>query len=291
MRDKPAPIATGAIGAGFGDEHDDSVVHLAPELFELSFVRAGHMIYSVGNKQYVGEAGDLLLLHSSPSRLVQARAGPPIAQARTMWAHFRPRPHWNAWLDWPVVLPGIMKLRPPDGPAGWRVVRRLSHACRFGKLAIGTPLFQDKLFHHCEAVLIACRQINPQDAVAQMDPRIQRVCEFIISSSAKPISLRALAEIACLSPDRFEKLFLRETGSLPFRYIEQLRMLRAENILLRTNRPVSDISREVGISDPAYFARRFRLFFGTGPREYRASHAEVFGRKRRSSPGAQKRGR
>ena len=53
--------------------------------------------------------------------------------------------------------------------------------------------------------------------------------------------------------------------------------LQAENRLLRerqlADRPVSSIAYEAGFGDLSYFNRFFRRFFGTTPRDIRASQA------------------
>jgi len=47
-------------------------------------------------------------------------------------------------------------------------------------------------------------------------------------------------------------------------------MSEARVLLGRTDLPISEIARQVGIADAGYFARLFRTIHGVSPRRWRA---------------------
>ena len=51
--------------------------------------------------------------------------------------------------------------------------------------------------------------------------------------------------------------------------ITQTRMQQAKNLLRNTDKSISEIAEDVGISNYNYFSRIFKKRFGISPREYR----------------------
>jgi AraC family transcriptional regulator of arabinose operon len=101
------------------------------------------------------------------------------------------------------------------------------------------------------------------------DPRILRAMQTVCADLAAPHSVASLARTAGLSPSRFAHLFKTETGLTPQRYIEQQRIERAAQLLLRTPFPVAEIARQVGFDCPFYFSTRFSHHTGRSPRNHR----------------------
>jgi transcriptional regulator GlxA family with amidase domain len=83
------------------------------------------------------------------------------------------------------------------------------------------------------------------------------------------VTQRELADAVNLSVSRFAHLFRRETGASPARYLRQLRMERARELLDTTFLSVKQVMASVGINDPSHFARAFRSLNGLPPREWR----------------------
>jgi AraC-like DNA-binding protein len=52
-------------------------------------------------------------------------------------------------------------------------------------------------------------------------------------------------------------------------YIEATRIRRARDLLLRSDRRISDIAHEVGFENAFHFSTRFRKATGQSPREFR----------------------
>jgi AraC-like DNA-binding protein len=72
-----------------------------------------------------------------------------------------------------------------------------------------------------------------------------------------------------LSESHFGRLFRDETGVAPMKFLRDLRIARACELLRRTHLHVAEIAYDVGYSDPAYFSRLFHRQTGTSPRAYR----------------------
>ena len=83
------------------------------------------------------------------------------------------------------------------------------------------------------------------------------------------VSLQEVAaEIFCSAP-YLSSLFKKETGINFSDYLVNMRIRKAQNLLLTTQLSVSEIAREVGIGNSSYFTRVFSKITGVTPVKYR----------------------
>ena len=85
------------------------------------------------------------------------------------------------------------------------------------------------------------------------------------------IPVAELAAACGFSETHFRRLFCREFHCSPVEYRIEKRLLKAKDLLLAGELPVSQISSEVGFSDANYFSRIFKHRFGVSPTMY-ANH-------------------
>jgi len=93
----------------------------------------------------------------------------------------------------------------------------------------------------------------------------------IEQSFTDELRLSDLAESTGLSPFHFLRLFKRETGVTPHRFLLQTRIRRALELVRDTSRPITDIAFDVGFADLSNFINAFRREVGVSPRHYRRS--------------------
>ncbi len=82
-------------------------------------------------------------------------------------------------------------------------------------------------------------------------------------------SIQYFAEIAHLSPHYFSDLVKKETGRSPKDHINDYVIEQAKNMLISSERSVSEIAYELGFNYPHYFTRLFKSKVGCTPIEYR----------------------
>lgn len=114
------------------------------------------------------------------------------------------------------------------------------------------------------------RPTRPSAAGQAAHPAVATALQVMSDRLQDDLTLDDLAAAAGLDRAYFVRLFRRHTGLPPMLYLTQLRLDRAAPLLLRTDRPVSDIAQCVGMYDANYFARKFRGRFGVSPSLYRA---------------------
>ncbi len=82
------------------------------------------------------------------------------------------------------------------------------------------------------------------------------------------LSVRDLADKACMSESSFYRYFRNEFGMTPLQFLTQERMKWARELLLTGDRSVSDVSHEIGFSSVSYFINTFKEHTGTTPKQY-----------------------
>jgi AraC-like DNA-binding protein len=100
-------------------------------------------------------------------------------------------------------------------------------------------------------------------------PRVERVLDYIHGNYQEQITIDALAELAHLSASGLHRMFKRHTRMTIFEYIAQLRIGRACQILIATDKPVAHIADSVGYNNLSHFNRQFLGLKRVAPREFR----------------------
>jgi transcriptional regulator GlxA family with amidase domain len=92
---------------------------------------------------------------------------------------------------------------------------------------------------------------------------------WLRENADRQINVAELAERAAMSPRNFARVFLRETGSTPARYLDQLRLERALALLEESSLPIGSIALKSGFSGEEQFRRTFIRQKGVTPSDYR----------------------
>ncbi|GAB5522148.1 MAG: hypothetical protein Roseis2KO_00200 [Roseivirga sp.] len=98
-----------------------------------------------------------------------------------------------------------------------------------------------------------------------MRESIQQVLDFIEDHLSEPLSSEKLAEKACLSPSRFHRVFKKETGATPQKFIEKLRLTKAYEVITQGEGSIQDLAITLGYNDYETFSRAFKRLHHYSP--------------------------
>ncbi len=93
--------------------------------------------------------------------------------------------------------------------------------------------------------------------------------DYIYYHLNENIRVELLAKHVKLNPSYLSTLFKKETGENVSNYITQKRMETAKNMLKYSDYSLSDIGEFLNFSSYSHFARVFRKYYNTSPKEYR----------------------
>jgi AraC family L-rhamnose operon transcriptional activator RhaR/AraC family L-rhamnose operon regulatory protein RhaS len=113
--------------------------------------------------------------------------------------------------------------------------------------------------------------------------RMANVVAHIQQHFREPLRMRELARLAHFSQSQFQRIFKRTYNATPQKFVQQVRLHEAGEMLKDPNRDITDIAFETGFSSSSLFSTQFKRQFGRTPSEYRrAKLAELTQRTRRA---------
>ncbi|WP_349371240.1 GlxA family transcriptional regulator [Salinarimonas sp.] len=125
-------------------------------------------------------------------------------------------------------------------------------------------------FHHDRIRASADEQRGgAQEALALLPPKLRQAIALMQRQIEAPVPLPAIAKRVGLSPRQLERLFLRNCGMTPLRYYMQLRIERARELLLYSDRPVIEVAIAAGFTSTSHFASWYKRLCGMRPSDAR----------------------
>jgi len=101
--------------------------------------------------------------------------------------------------------------------------------------------------------------------------RLERVVTWLADHLDDALDLARLADVACLSPYHFHRIYRAMQGETAADTIRRLRLHRAAVELIAGDRPVPRIARRARYGSQEAFTRAFKAAYGVPPARYRAS--------------------
>ena len=114
-------------------------------------------------------------------------------------------------------------------------------------------------------VLTAAQQQSGRPA----DEIIQHACCRIMEQFDQTIDMNQLARESGMSLSGFRKKFIQATGLPPGKYLQQIRLNKADELLRQTDLLIGDIALQLGFENIYYFSRLFKQKTGCSPSAYR----------------------
>jgi len=101
--------------------------------------------------------------------------------------------------------------------------------------------------------------------------RLERVFLWLADHLDDTLDLTRLAEVACLSPYHFHRVYRAMQGETAADTVRRLRLHRAAVELITGELPIPRVARRAGYGSQEAFTRAFKAAYGVPPARYRAS--------------------
>lgn len=108
------------------------------------------------------------------------------------------------------------------------------------------------------------RDTNRSELDAQ-NRKIKPALTYLQSNFTEDFPVEQLAQLCCLSPGRFRRVFSDCLGMTPVEYRNKLRVQKAVTLLKTGAYTVTEVAEQVGISDMKYFSKLFKRYTGVSP--------------------------
>ncbi len=114
-------------------------------------------------------------------------------------------------------------------------------------------------------------QINPlhKERISEARQQVDKAVRLLSLQYSRPLSMEEMAHHLGYHRTHLSKIFKKETGLSPMNYLLKIRMERASHLILHDSLTIQQIASSVGYSDPLYFSKQFKKWFGLSPTQYR----------------------
>jgi AraC family transcriptional regulator of arabinose operon len=241
--------------AGFGNTQVNSWL--------LVFTTSGRGQLKAGLRDYELTPDKIMLV--APGTLTDF-SGSKNSSWNFYWVVFQCADSWRSYLQWPLLGPGVYQL---DTASESLAELELNLSQLYDNYVESGPLKMELDHNLLEQLLLRCATYLPRESNQKMDPRVSVARAYIDEHYTADIALADVAAASNISSSRLSGLFKKETGSSVMAYRNELRLVKAAQLLLHSNLRIADIGDRVGYSEQAFFSRIFRKHLGMSPRQYR----------------------
>ncbi len=119
--------------------------------------------------------------------------------------------------------------------------------------------------------IVACEK-QKKFSGKPIEKLIQQARFYMRENIEDEIDLKILAEQNCIGYSYFRKMFKKYTGLSPHQYHIDLKLMRAKELILTTDKSLKEISYELKFHSIHYFSRLFKKKLGIPPSELRISN-------------------
>lgn len=117
----------------------------------------------------------------------------------------------------------------------------------------------------------AAQRVSMQSRHGMRNAHLARAIAILEEHVDEPISPFDLAEELGISTRQLERLFGKFLNTSPKRYITEMRLHRARNLIVQTEQSITEIAMACGFNSTSHFSKVFRSHFGISPVAHRTT--------------------
>ena len=246
---------------------------------EISLVKEGQGVYTVGAAQYTIKPGDVFLFGTHEEHYITDISG--CERLRLMNIHFEPRFIWAGSDLFDVKYLRIFFDRSEnfrnrldrENPATSEIVRLLVEIEREAAERREEYELMVKIKLLSLLVLLLREYDYVSDGTSYVESakysQISGAMKYIDENLAEPLTLDEIAAKANLNKTYFTTLFKKLNGVTPWEYLTARRIEKSYALLTRRDMNILEVANSCGFNNASNFNRAFRKVTGMTPSEYR----------------------
>jgi len=222
--------------------------------WNISYVIAGDVTYTINGNEYNLTAGDLLCLPPGSTR-AGITFPDRLMQCFSVDFELRRGPNEITKMPFPVVshigckkdiirLFNELSFAWLDKRSGYSIQIR-------GLFLLILHQFFELLVYNID--------------VSSIDSRIKKMTRYIAKHYSENLTVKKMADMIDLNAVYFGALFKRETGLTMKQYLTKTRVRNAENLLRSGEFKVGEVAERCGFSDAFHFYKQFKSSMGISP--------------------------
>ncbi|MGT2957598.1 AraC family transcriptional regulator [Streptococcus bovimastitidis] len=112
------------------------------------------------------------------------------------------------------------------------------------------------------------------DDTYRKNEKIRQLIDYINNNYQQNLSIDFLANYIGYSKTHFMTVFKQHTGTSCTEFVIQVRLSKACELLINSNRPVLEIANEIGFNNLSNFNRQFKRYYLLTPSQYRKKYTK-----------------
>ena len=128
----------------------------------------------------------------------------------------------------------------------------------------------DQMVYNAVREGTAAQRVSIQSRHGMRNEHLKRAIAIMEEAIENPLSPSLIAEDLGISTRQLERLFGRYLNSTPKHYFMEMRLLRAQNLLVQSEQSVTEIAMACGFQTTSHFSKVYRAHFGRSPIAQRA---------------------
>ena len=247
------------------------------DYFEINYVISGKCAQYIGGNTFILEEGDFLLM---PPSVCHA----PGVVGNSKCVNILMRSEWIRSLEKKLIAYDLDSFITRMQRQNTYMVFSAKDGRAFESANSLTEMFENKnsrtRYHELYAESLALKMLlelseckctetfytSPKPYVSGNIP--EAILQYI-KDNISTAELESTADHFGYSPSHLSRLIKKHTGNGFSAYIMLQRMLRAEQLLSKTDIPIGKIPAMIGLDSKEYFSRMFKRFNNVSPSEYR----------------------
>lgn len=131
-------------------------------------------------------------------------------------------------------------------------------------------IWQNELGGRLLSLIASVSELNQErfSRVGDMT-RLEPALRYLESHLSEPVRCRELAKMTSLSETRFQHVFKEAMGLSPMRYMRNIRIRKAQELLCQSDMQIAEAGAAAGYPDIFHFSKVFKTACGISPSVYR----------------------
>jgi AraC-like DNA-binding protein len=234
------------------------------DYYLVHYVLSGRGTFRTLGKDYQLKAGDSFFIY--PGELVSYTSDEQEPW-RYRWIGFK-----GSSAEELLSLSGITRGQPVATAAAERRMAALYHRV-MRTLQSGTPSADMQAGGYLRLILGEYMQNQteasiPKEEGSVIQQQVEQAIRWLTLQYYQEISIEQMAQTLGYHRTHLSKMFKQHTGMSPMSFLLKIRMERAK-LLLHEKLTIEQVASSVGFSDPLYFSKQFKKWYGRSPSEYR----------------------
>lgn len=268
----------------YGFHCGDVPAHIHKDFTELVIVTKGTASHVVGKDTYLVKKGDVFVLGNHTEHQYKDSRNFQICNIMfqpefffTNTFHIKESPGFHAlfyiepYITKEYVFKSLLKLEEEPYRHVYTMLEKMMEEYH-NRLEGWKEMIYSAFTELC--VYLSRNYRMPENTKDQKIIQIAHAVSFIEKNYMLPITVKEMAETACLSERHFTRIFKETYQFTPMQYVIRLRLLFGAELLKNTSATVTEIASLCGFPDNNYFARKFKSFYKISPAGYRNTFFE-----------------